>query len=158
MYPLVPFVLILLVMALQMLPTFIGLSVYQLVVIAGIAASAVEIIFWGLGALALALLSLYLLVSSIVALYIVTLPDMTPLTALRSAKQLVKGRRWTIMRKMLFFPVLCLLAAAIIMLPFILVVPALAGWLLFALGFVGVAAGHAYFYNLYQRLLDEQTD
>lgn len=157
MYPLVPFILLLLVIGLQLLPALIGVSVYQLVVLAGIAASTLEVVVWGLAALALSLLSLYLVVSSIVALYIVTLPGMMPLQALRSARQLVKGRRWTILRKVLFLPIVLLIGLGIVMVPFILVAPAAAEWLLFALGFAGVAAGHVYLYNLYQRLLDEQT-
>lgn len=156
MHPLIPFVLVVLVIALQLLPALIGMSVYQLVVLTGIAATGFEVVLWGLGALVLALVSMYLVVPSIMALYIVTLPGMTPILALRTARRLVKGRRWTVLRKMLFFPVVALLAAGIGMVPFILIVPVVAGWLLFALGFVGVATGHVYFYNLYQRLLHEQ--
>lgn len=156
MHPLIPFVLVVLVIALQLLPALIGMSVYQLVVLTGIAATTFEVVLWGFGALALALLSMYLVVPSIMALYIVTLPGMTPILALRTARRLVKGRRWTVLRKMLFLPVVALLAAGIVMVPFILIVPAVAGWLLFALSFVGVATGHVYFYNLYQRLLHEQ--
>lgn len=156
MYPLVPFMLVLLVIGLQLLPMLIGASLYQLVVVSGIASTTIEVALWGLVALALALLSLYLLVSSIVALYIVTLPNMTPLQALRAARELLRRRRWTVLRKMLFLPLALLVVAGIVMVPFILLLPLAAGWVLFALGIVAIVAAHGYIYNLYRELLNEQ--
>ena len=156
MHPLVPFVLVLLVISLQFLPTVIGLALYQFLAVSGIITSIVGAVLVGLVVLGLMLLSLYLVASSIVALYIVTLPGMTPMLALKTAKTLVKGRRWTLLRKILFLPLALLIIMGIIMVPFILIAPIIAGWVLFILGILTVAIGHAYLYNLYQRLLDEQ--
>ena len=58
------------------------------------------------------------------ALYIVTLPDMTPMKALRSARELVRYRRWTVLRKVLFLPLMLLVVAAIIMVPIIILADA----------------------------------
>lgn len=156
MYPLVPYILVLLVIGLQLLPVLIGLSVYQLVVISGVAATTIEVIIWGLLALGTALISLYLLASSIIAQYVVTLPNMTPMLALRTSRKLVKSRRWTVLRKMLFLPVVLLIGLGIILIPFIFVAPTLAGWLLFVLGIVSLVVGHVYLYTLYQELMNEQ--
>ena len=93
--------------------------------------------------------------SSIFALYIVTLPDMTPLKALRSARQLVRHRRWTVLRKILFLPILLIVVAAIVMLPIIIWTPPLAQWIFFVLTMFAIAAVHAYAYALYRELLDE---
>lgn len=156
MYPLVPYSLVMLVIALQLLPALIGMSAYQLVIISGVAASTAEVIIWGLMALGTVLISMYLLASSIIALYVVTLPNMTPMMALRSARKLVKARRWTVLRKMLFLPVVLLIGLGVILIPFIFVAPMIAGWLLFVLGIVSLVVGHVYLYTLYQELMNEQ--
>ena len=89
MYPLIPFILVLLVCCLQLLPLIIGSSLYSLVVSNGIAVQPIEKFVWALLFASLALLSLYMITSSLFALYISTLPDMTPMKALRSARELV---------------------------------------------------------------------
>jgi hypothetical protein len=155
MYPLVPFILVLLIIGLQLIPLAIGSSLYTAVMTNGIAVSIVEKLLWGGIFVALAAVSLYFLSSSLFALYIVTLPDMTPRQALRSAKQLVAGRRWLVLRKILFLPVLLLLIAAIIMVPIIIVATPLAQWVFFVLTVSSLVAIHTYMYMLYRELLDE---
>ncbi|HSH56185.1 MAG TPA: hypothetical protein VK983_05185 [Candidatus Limnocylindrales bacterium] len=153
MYPLVPFLLVLLVIGLQLLPLLLGGALYALIVGNGIAANGIELaivalVFFGLG-----LLSLYLIASSLMALYIVALPDMTPIKALRSAKQLVKGRRWIVLRKLLFLPLALLVAGALLLLPIILLVPVLAPWVFFGATAVSIVIGHSYCYTVYRELL-----
>ncbi len=154
-YPLVPFILVLLVVGLQLLPLVVGSALYNLVVANGIAIYFVEKFAWALLAGLLALLSLYLVSSSLFALYIVTLPDMTPMKALRSARQLVRNRRWVVVRKILFLPILLLVAAAMIMVPIIIWLTALSQWVFFLLTMLAVAATHSYMYGLYRELLNE---
>lgn len=153
MYPIIPSILVLLVVLLQLIPLIIGSSLYSLVVSNGIAATLLEQILWGLVFLSLAFVSLYMVVSSIFALYVVTLPDMTPMKALRSAGKLVRGRRWTILRKVLFLPLVLLIAASCVMVPVILLVTPFAPWLLFILTMFGLIVIHAYMYTLYRKLL-----
>ncbi len=93
--------------------------------------------------------------SSIFALYIVTLPDMTPLKALRSARELVKGRRWAVILRLLSLPVILLIVAAIIMVPIIIVLTPVAQWVFFLLTMFTLVAVHAYMYTLYRELLNE---
>lgn len=155
MYPLVPFVLVLLVVGLQLLPLVIGSSLYNTVISNGIAVYAVEKLLWGLLFLLLALLTFYMISSSLFALYIVTLPDMTPLKALRSARELVRYRRWSVLRKILWLPVMLLLIAVIIMLPIIIWITPLAQWVFFILTMFSLTAVHAYMYTLYRELLNE---
>jgi len=151
--PLVPFILVLLVIGLQLLPLLIGSSLYSTVINNGIAVYAAEKFLWGLLFFLLALLSLYMISSSVFALYIVTLPDMTPMKALRSARELVRFRRWAILRKVLFLPLLLLIVAAVIMVPIITFATPAAQWVFFLLTMFALIAVHAYMYTLYRELL-----
>jgi hypothetical protein len=155
MYPLIPFILVLLIVSLQLLPLLIGSSLYSLVITNGIAVNALEKGLWLVFFLALALWTLYMISASLFALYIVTLPEMTPLKALRSARELVHGRRWTVLRKILYLPLLLLVVAAIIMVPIIIWLTALAQWVFFLLTMFSLIAIHTYMYNLYRELLNE---
>lgn len=155
MYPLIPFVLVLLVVGIHLLPMAIGASIYSLVVANGIAILLVEKILWATVLGLLALLSLYMVASSVFALYIVTLPDMTPMKALRSARELVRYRRWTVLRKLLFLPLVLLLVAAVIMLPIIIWLTPLAKYVFFLLTMSVLVAVHGYIYSLYRELLNE---
>ncbi len=154
-YPLVPFILVLLVIGLQLLPLVIGSSLYSTVITNGIAVHAIEKLLWAVVFLLLALLSFYMLSSSLFALYIVTLPDMTPLKALRSARELVRYRRWSVVRKIIWLPIALLLIAIIIMLPIIIWITPLAQWTFFILTMFSLTAIHAYMYTLYRELLNE---
>ena len=155
MYPLVPFILVLLVVGLQLIPLLVGSAVYSLVINNGIAVLFIEKLVWALLYGLLALLSLYMVSSSLFALYIVTLPDMTPMKALRSARELVRYRRWTVLRKILCLPLILLIAAAVIMLPIIIWLTPLAQWTFFLLTMFGLLAVHAYMYTLYRELLND---
>lgn len=155
MYPLVPFVLVLMVVGLQMVPLLIGSALYSLVINNGIAIYFIEKLVWALLYGLLALLSLYMVSSSLFALYIVTLPDMTPAKALRSARELVRHRRWTCLRKILCLPIVLMVIAAIIMLPIIIWLTPLAKWVFFLLTMFSLTAVHSYMYTLYRELLNE---
>jgi hypothetical protein len=155
MYPLIPFILILIVIGIQLIPLLIGSSLYSLVISTGAAASGIEKLLWALLFLVLALWSLYMISASVFALYIVTLPDMTPRKALRSAKELVRFRRWTVLRKLLCLPVILLIAAAIVMVPIIIWLTPLSQWVFFVLTMFALLAVHTYAYTLYREMLHE---
>jgi hypothetical protein len=152
-YPLIPFILILIVVGLQLIPLLIGNWLYGTVISNGIAVTALEKIIWALVFLVLALLSLYMICSSIFALYIVTLPDMTPMKALRSARQLVAHRRWEVLRKVLFLPLALLILGAIIFMPLVLFLAGAVSWIFFVLSIFILAVIHSYMYGLYRELL-----
>ena len=155
MYPLVPFVLVLLYIGLQLLPIIAANFLYTATIGSGVAINIIEITLWTLLSTLLVVWSLYMVTSSAFALYIVTLPDMTPRKALRSAKSLVQFRRWTIMRKVLFLPFILLLATAAIELPIILLATPLAETVFLLISGLGVAITHSYLYSLYRELLNE---
>ena len=155
MYPFVPFILILLLIGVQLVPLIVGSVVYGTIVTNGIAVYAIEKVLWALFYALLALLSLYMITSSLFALYIVTLPDMTPMKALKSARELVRYRRWTVLRKILWLPLVLLIIAAVIMLPVIVWLAPAAKWVFFLLTLSSLPAVHAYMYTLYRELLNE---
>lgn len=154
-YPLVQFTLVLMVVGLQLLPFAIGSWLYSTVVGNGIASTLIERGLWMLVFGLLMLLSFYMICSSVFALFIVTLPDMTPFKALRSARQLVLHRRWATMRKVLFLPVALILLAGIIMLPLLVFVTQVAEAVFFMLTMVGWLVAVTYLYTLYRELLRE---
>ena len=88
-----------------------------------------------------------MLCSSLFALYIVTLPDMTPLKALRSARQLVRYRRPLVFRKLLYLPVALLVIASVIMIPVIALIAPAAPWVLFVLAIGALITAHTYMYT-----------
>lgn len=155
MYPLVPFLLVLLIIGLQLLPLLIGSSLYSIVMTNGIAVIAIEKILWFVLFILLGSVSFYLVSSSLFALYIVTLPEMTPLKSLRSAKQLVQYRRWAIIRKVLYLPLFLFIVAAVCMIPFIILLTPLAPWVFFIMSMFGLVAVHSYLYALYRELLND---
>jgi hypothetical protein len=152
-YPLVPFVLVLMVIGLQLIPMFIGLSLYGTVNGNGIAVTAVEQALWIMIVFLLSLVSLYMLCSSLFALYIVSLPGMTPLRALRSARQLVAGRRWTVLRKVAFLPVALLILSGVLVIPIIIFATPLATWAFFIVSMCALPLLHSYMYALYRSLI-----
>lgn len=153
MYPLIPFVFILIIITVQLSPMIIGGSLFSSSASTGLTSSFVDTFVWSAIFLFLTTFSLYLISASLFAVYIVSLPDMTPLAALRSAKQLVANRRWTVMRKILFLPFALLILGALVIVPFILLLPAVASWLLFLLLMICIPVMHSYLYALYRALL-----
>jgi hypothetical protein len=152
-YALIPFILVLLVISLELVPLLVGGTIYTTVVSNGLAVGGLEQLAWS-GVFFLAvLLSLYLLSSSLLGLYIVTLPNVVPLQALRSAKQLVQYRRWTVMRKILFLPLIILLLYIVLLLPVVLWLTPVAEWIFFVLGLLVLPVTHSYMYGLYRELL-----
>jgi hypothetical protein len=152
-YPLVQFLVVLLVIFLQLVPLAIGNFLYKIVFSQGIAVTSPEKVLWAVLLFLLAILSLYMASSSIFALYIVTLPDMRPMQALRSARELVRYRRWAVMRKVIFLPFILLVLSAVITIPFILFVTVAAEWIFFVLTMIALPVIHSYMYSLYRELL-----
>jgi hypothetical protein len=154
--PLVQFIFVLLVVGLDLIPGAIGIIVYSAVSGNGIATLALEKALWILVTALMVLLSLYLVTSTIFALYVVTLPDMTPMRALRSSRELVQYRRWTVMRKVLFMPFALIFIGSALMIPFLIFITKLAPFVFFAMSAAVVAVVHSYMYGLYRELLNER--
>ena len=154
MYPLIPFISIMFIIALELLPMIAGITIYVIAINNGIATNIVEQLAFTLFAVILSAVTIYWVSSSIFALYIVTLPDMTPLKALRSAKKLVRRRRWPILLRIIYLPVILLVISSLIMLPTIILVASLAPWVFLVLSLLLIAITHSYLYALYRELIE----
>jgi hypothetical protein len=152
-YAILPLIIVILFLILELIPMLLGLFLYGTIFNNGIAVNIFEKIIWFLVSFAFVGLSLFFLVSSIFAIYIVTLPDVRPMQALRSAWRLVKGRRLTVLRKVLFLPIGLALSVGLISLVFIALVPQVADYVLFVLGSIFILIAHSYLYNLYRELI-----
>jgi hypothetical protein len=155
MYPLIPALLVLLMVAVQLIPVLIGGTVYGLLVANGIATTTPEILISGLFFVAMIVWSLLLITATIFAMCIVTLPDMEPKQALQTARKLVKFRRAVVFRKILFLPVLLLLILTVTVLPTILTIPVLAQWVFFVVSMFAIPISVAYIYTVYRELLND---
>lgn len=156
MYPLVPLLLVMCVIALQMIPLVLANMLYGFVFGNALAVTVLEKLLWAMLIFLLVLLTLYMITSSVFALFIVTLPDVVPLQALRSARKLVLYRRWTVMRKLIFLPFALLIIAALILIPVIMFITPLAEWLYFVMVILGYMVSHSYFYSVYRELLNDE--
>ncbi|MEO6761770.1 MAG: hypothetical protein ABI220_05400 [Candidatus Saccharimonadales bacterium] len=155
MYPLIPFLLVLFIIGLQLIPLLIGSKLYSTAVVGGITIHGYESLIFGVIFALLAWWSLYMIISSVFALYIVCLPDMTPLRALHSARQLVFRRRLLVLRKIIFLPIIMLIGAVVVELPLILFATPVAPWIFFILSMIALGLVHIYMYGLYRAMIDE---
>jgi hypothetical protein len=153
MYPMVPFILVLVVMTVQLLPMLIGKFLYDEVVGGGIAVGAFEETLWLLLFIGLIIYSLYMISASVVALYVVTLPEMTPLMALRKAKDLVTFRRFSVLLRFIVYPLFAILFLVLTVLPMLFIAEGFAQWLFFIELAVLLPVSVAYYYVLYRELL-----
>lgn len=153
LYPLAQFILVALVIVLQFIPFLIGNFLLSAAITNSIAVTLAEKSLFILLFILLSLLSLYMVLSSVFALYIVTLPDMTPMKALRSARALVLHKRLSVALRLLGLPILSLLFFIVLVLPLIYFLPFLAVLLFIVLSGLMLYFFHAYNYNLYRALL-----
>lgn len=153
MYPMIPLLIVIFIIGLQLIPLTIGNFLISAVISGGIAITFIEQSLWWVLFGLLALLSIYMVLSSIFALYIVTLPGMTPLKALRSARGLVQHRRISVALRLLGLPAVGLLFYVVVLIPLILIIPILVVPMFALLGSFGLFFAHSYVYNLYRELL-----
>lgn len=153
MTPFIPFVLIVLIILVQLLPLTVGTAALGIVLTSVFTSDAVVTVLFSMLFVLLAAWSLYMLCASLMALYVVTLPNMQPRQSLRAAKNLVRSRRWQIMRRIVFLPLFVLTILAGIVIPLILLYPSVAVLAFYALGALAILFIHTYLYSLYRSLL-----
>jgi len=91
--PIVPTGIILMVLVLQLLPVTIGVIAMNAAISTHLFDTGIVAIHVSIAVGLLAVVSLYLITSTVIALVVVTLPGMYPMQALRAAGDLVVGRR-----------------------------------------------------------------
>lgn len=167
--PLVSTFLVSLVLTVQLIPLAVAVVGYSAASTSGLLEGGVEaMLFWCAAAL-LTTLSLYWMTSTFFALIIVSLPGMYPMHALRTAGDMVIGRRLRILLRILWMFVVVGVTWVVILLPFILldggikslwpmlegvpVVPVIL--MLLSVGSMIWSAG--YVYLLYRKVVDDDA-
>lgn len=151
---------------LQLLPVGLAIIGYSAATASGLLAGGVEAMLFWVAAGLLAILSLYWITSSLLALVVVTLPGMYPIKAMRTAGKLVLGRRVKILLRWLWMFVVVVVGWALVLLPIILLDMVLKAWLpaldwlpivpvtLVLLISLTVVWCSAYVYLLYRKVVD----
>jgi hypothetical protein len=153
MYPIIPFIIITIFIALQTLPATIGNFLFKTVIDSNLAINTLEQVVWFLLFAGLVILSAYMISSSLIALMVVTIPEMTPKIALKKAKELVEFRRMSVLRKVvaLFISVSVLFISVVF--PAIFISGVLAQILFYVLVILAIPFVTAYLFVLYRELL-----
>lgn len=167
--PIVSTLLVAGLLVLQMIPIGIAAVGYSLANNAGLLNGGVATMLFWVAAGLLGVLSLYWATSTLIALVIVTLPGIYPLKAIKTAGDLVIGRRMRILLRWLWMMLSIVIVWAIILIPFILIdmwvknlLPAIS-WVPFvplmvlALSTFTVIWTSAYVYLLYRKVVDDDA-
>lgn len=167
--PIVPTFLVVFVAAIQLLPAALGALVISAGVASGIAERGVEAMLLFASAGLLIVLSLYWITSTLIALVVVTLPGKYPLQAIKTAGDLVIGRRLRILLRLIWMSVCVALAWIIVMIPIILFDAWIKGlwsaisWLpvvpvaFLLMSSLSVVFASAYVYLLYRKIVDDDA-
>ncbi len=158
--PLISSIFVASAIAVQLLPAGIAAALMVLAQQIGALQGIFEYLMFGAVAALFVTLSIYWVVSSLVALIIVTLPGMYPWQALSNASVLVIGQRWKIILRIAVLGVALVLTWVVVLFPVI----ALDGWLRFdwlplvpatvqALAAFSLTYFAVYVYRLYRSLL-----
>lgn len=120
--PLFAMIIVTLFVAIQLIPIAVAAIGYTAATSTGLLAAggAGAMLFW-IGAALLTVLSLYWITSSLFAMIIVTIPGMYPYQAIRTAGDIMLGRRIKILLRWLWMSLMVVLAWAIVMIPIILI-------------------------------------
>jgi hypothetical protein len=167
--PILATVIISFIILVQLLPAAIALIAYDAARVSGLIenGAAAVLALAGIGMIVLA--SLYWIMSSIIALIIVTLPGMYPMNAVRAAGDIIVGRRLRVLFRLLWLGFIVVMTWIVLVIPIILfddwlknLVPAV-NWfplvplVIFGLSSVTVIFATSYIYLLYRRLVDDDT-
>ena len=117
--PLLPTVLVGLITIVQLLPLSLGILVYNAALTSEFITGVESMLGWVVVGL-LGVLSLYWLTATLIALVVVTLPGMYPWQAIRTAGDLIVGRRLRILLRLVWLVVLVAIVWVILLIPIIL--------------------------------------
>lgn len=167
--PIIATMLVTVVLLLQLIPILLATVAYSAANATGLLVGGVSaMLFWFAAAL-LAVMSLYWITSTFFALIIVTLPGMYPMRALKTAGDMVIGRRLRILLRILWMFGVIIVASGAVLIPVILITSGLAHlWPLidsvpvvpFALLLMSVISfiwAASYIYLLYRRVVDDDA-
>ncbi len=164
-----PTFLVSLVLLLQSLPIVIAIIGYNAALATGLLDGGIEAMLFWIAILSLLILSVYLMTSTVFALVIVTIPGMYPFKAIKTASDLVVGRRLRILLRFVWMALVVSVIWAIVLIPVILFDLWIKGlWAaisalpivpitLLALSSLTVVWISSYVYLLYRRIITDES-
>ena len=150
---LIPTFIILLVMVAQFFPFAFASFVYSIARTGGMFTTGLEDLSFFMVVIGIAILSFFWLTSTVMSLYIVTLPGMRPVAALKAGNDVVRFRRLTVFRRILGLVVTLVIFYLLMLLIIIRVRSGLTFWFAEAFQILVVPFVHIYLYKLYRALL-----
>ncbi|NTW61937.1 hypothetical protein HGB25_00780 [Candidatus Saccharibacteria bacterium] len=167
--PIVSTFVVVLVFAVQLVPVGFGIIIYTAASMTGLLNNGAEaMLLWAVVAF-LAVISVYWVTSTFIALVIITLPGMYPFKALKTAGDLVIGRRLRILYRILWMAGVVVVMWAFVMIPVIFfdswlkslwqaidwlpLVPAV----LLVLNAATIIFVSSYIYLLYRKVVEDDT-
>ena len=154
MRPLVPYILVLLFVIVQLIPAAVGALIYVAAINRGIAVYWYEYVATFVVVALLVAWTIRMLTASLIATYIVTLPGMTPVKAIKSSYRLVRFRRWDIIIRLIALVFIVIAVAIVVMVPIILLIPVAATAAFYLLTILILTIFHTYLYGLYRELIN----
>lgn len=167
--PVLATILVGFIITLQLLPLAIAIIIVSAAMVSQLFLVPLSGMLVAVGALLLALLSIYWISSSFIALVVVTLPGMYPMQAIRTAGDLVVGRRLRMLYRLLWLILLVVITWIVIVIPIIIfdewlkqVVPAIEWLPIVPLSIMTMAAitlvfVSSYIYLLYRKIVDDDA-
>jgi hypothetical protein len=155
------------IIMLQLLPSSVGLIIYTAAANSGMLEGGVSAMLVWISVILLAMVSIYWISSSFIALVIVTLPGMYPMQAIRAAGDLVVGRRLRMLYRLVWLFIVVAVVWLIVMIPLILfddwvkkLLPAiswvpLVPFLVIVMSSLTLIFSSSYIYLLYRRVVDD---
>ncbi len=168
--PILATMLLLALLVIQLLPLFIAVIAYAAASASGILQNTVALMLFFSAALLICVLSLYWATTTIIALVVITLPNMYPMQALRLSGDIVVGRRVRILLRFLWMFLTVAVGWALVLIPAILAYEFLKGKVVFLehiplipflsslLGVLAVIWMASYVYLLYRKVVDDNAD
>lgn len=158
--PIIAYVIVGLIIVLQLTPGVVGIYVFSVAQSGVWLQGGVEVMLFAMAAFLLVCLSIYWVSSSLIALVVVTLPQMYPWRAVAIAGELAIGRRMRLIGHVIVLLIILFLLWLVVLLPALL----LYSWLRFdwlplvpivvqILGALTIMYVAAYVYRLYRSML-----
>jgi hypothetical protein len=167
--PIIATFLVVLVLMIQLLPIALAVIAYSAANSTGLLNGGVAAMLFWIIVILLVVMSLYWITSTFFALIVVTLPGMYPMRALKTAGDMVVGRRLRILLRMLWMMGSIALVGIVVFIPIILIDNSLTHlWsglsnipvvpiLLVLYSVISFIWGSSYTYLLYRRVVDDDA-
>ena len=167
--PIVPTAAVSLALIIQLVPAALAVIAFSAAMSTGFLSGGVEAMIFTVVATLLIVLSTYWVTSTLIALIVATLPGMYPMRALKTAGDLVIGRRLRILFRWLWLAFLILVVWALVMIPIIIfdtwlksLLPGIQ-WLpivpatLLLMGSLSITFVAAYVYLFYRKVVEDDA-